>query len=192
MDHPKPKPNNPKPPTTQPLLTNKEQKLILITLKKQKKQQLIESTPTKLKSPRAYMRVFTPVGKYSRVKSEFLHDSKISTIMDKYRSHGIPPKSKGAGSFVDNFVIPGFTESLNQQSKSLTMFEDLDANLRKEFDNNPAKLMDFLEDPKNKDRAIELGLIDKPPEATAQEQYYLDKLAEKKIAAKAAKTPKEE
>jgi hypothetical protein len=34
--------------------------------------------------------------------------------------------------------------------------------LRKELDNNPANLLPFIQDEKNKERCIEYGLINKP------------------------------
>lgn len=39
------------------------------------------------------------------------------------------------------------------------MFNELPAKIRNEFDNDPGKLIAFMENPANRERAIELGLI---------------------------------
>jgi phage internal scaffolding protein len=39
-------------------------------------------------------------------------------------------------------------------------FKTLPASIRKEFNNDPSQVIDFLNNPANKDKAIELGLID--------------------------------
>lgn len=39
----------------------------------------------------------------------------------------------------------------------------LDAHIRARFDNDPGKLLDFVNDPKNRSMAIELGLMAAPP-----------------------------
>lgn len=40
------------------------------------------------------------------------------------------------------------------------MFDQLPSIIRNEFDNDPGKLLEFMENPENRDRAIEIGLID--------------------------------
>ena len=40
-------------------------------------------------------------------------------------------------------------------------FEKLDVNVRKRFENNPQKLLDFLKDDDNRDEAIKLGLVER-------------------------------
>ena len=110
--------------------------------------------------------------------------------MAKYRNTGIIPTSKGPGSFADNFVIPDFQESLNIQVKAQEMFNALDANIRAEFKNDPAQLMDFLEDPENRARGEEIGLINPKPKPTPQEQHFIDKLDDKQRKIKEAEEQK--
>lgn len=42
-------------------------------------------------------------------------------------------------------------------------FMSLDAGVRRRFDNDPAKMVDFLNDPDNREEAIALGLVSAPP-----------------------------
>lgn len=43
---------------------------------------------------------------------------------------------------------------------------ELPATLRREFDNDPVKLLAFLQDENNRDRAIQLGLVNAPVQST--------------------------
>lgn len=42
------------------------------------------------------------------------------------------------------------------------LFMSLDANVRRRFSNDPAMMLDFLADPKNRDEAVSLGLVKAP------------------------------
>jgi len=54
-------------------------------------------------------------------------------------------------------------DCLNIVRKADEAFMSLDAHVRRRFDNDPSKMMDFLNDPANRDEAIELGLVAPPP-----------------------------
>lgn len=57
--------------------------------------------------------------------------------------------------------IPDFITAHNTIIEANRMFMDLPSKVRKEFDNDPAKLIEFVSDSKNYDKAVELGLIKK-------------------------------
>ena len=57
-------------------------------------------------------------------------------------------------------------DCLVQVKKAEEAFMSLDAHVRKRFRNDPAELMDFVRDPKNRQEAIDLGLVAKPVEPT--------------------------
>jgi phage internal scaffolding protein len=54
-----------------------------------------------------------------------------------------------------------YQKSQNAIISAQNAFDALPAALRKRFDNNPAELLAFIADEKNKDEAIKLGLIPK-------------------------------
>ncbi|WNK13360.1 MAG: internal scaffolding protein [Microvirus sp.] len=54
-------------------------------------------------------------------------------------------------------------DCLNVVRKANEAFMALDAHVRKRFDNDPAKLLDFVNDSKNRDEAIALGIVVAPP-----------------------------
>jgi len=58
-----------------------------------------------------------------------------------------------------------FRETLHSVMEAEESFAALSSQVRKRFDNDPSKLMDFLNNEENRKEAIELGLID--PEAPA-------------------------
>ncbi len=46
---------------------------------------------------------------------------------------------------------------------SLSMFEELPSSIRKKFENDPGTFLDFVQDPKNEQEMIDLGLKASPP-----------------------------
>ena len=85
----------------------------------------------------------------------------INNIIKKYDRTGlITHISKIEAKFGD-FTGEEFQTMQNIVAGAKTMFNELPVEIRKEFDNDPQKLISFMENPDNRERAIELGLIDK-------------------------------
>lgn len=61
--------------------------------------------------------------------------------------------------------LPDYRTALVMVTKARDMFMSLDARVRERFLNDPAKLLDFLADPKNREEGVKLGLIKPPPVA---------------------------
>lgn len=55
--------------------------------------------------------------------------------------------------------IPDFRESLDLVNRANAAFMQFDWQLRERFANDPARLMDFLNDDKNLDEAVKLGIV---------------------------------
>lgn len=53
-------------------------------------------------------------------------------------------------------------DCLNSVRRADALFMSLDAVVRRRFENDPANLLDFLNDPNNRDEAISLGLVKAP------------------------------
>lgn len=53
--------------------------------------------------------------------------------------------------------LQGALEAVNNAQEA---FNTLPAELRKRFDNDPSKIFDFLQDPKNQEEAVRLGLME--------------------------------
>lgn len=87
----------------------------------------------------------------------------INLIVEKAKrgaivSH-VNPAAPQYGSLIG---FPSFREALDIVTKAQLAFAALDARIRDRFANDPAKLVDFLQDSKNLEEAIALGLVDKP------------------------------
>lgn len=54
-------------------------------------------------------------------------------------------------------------DCLNTVRKADEAFMSLDAQVRRRFENDPVLMLDFLNDPKNRDEAVSLGLVAAPP-----------------------------
>lgn len=61
--------------------------------------------------------------------------------------------------------LPDYREALLMVTKAREMFMGLDAFVRERFGNDPARLLDFLADDRNRDEAVKLGLVEPPPVA---------------------------
>jgi hypothetical protein len=62
----------------------------------------------------------------------------------------------------DDVTGNDFQEAMNKVLKAQDTFDTLPSVIRKEFDNNPAIFLDFIQNPENKDRMIEMGLAQAP------------------------------
>jgi len=85
----------------------------------------------------------------------------INHILMKYDKTGlITNVSKFEGHFGD---ISGqdFKQMQDQIATAKTMFNQLPVEIRNRFDNKPAELLTFMDNPENRNEAIELGIIRK-------------------------------
>lgn len=83
----------------------------------------------------------------------------INKIIARYDKTGlITHISKFEGRFGD-LSGADFTEMAQQVAHAKSMFEELPSSIRNRFDNDPGKLLAFMDDEGNRDEAIELGMI---------------------------------
>lgn len=120
---------------------------------------------------RAYgprVRVQTNVSGASMTKQSFKDECDINVIMKRYEASGILPGMERAGQarYLDCTGVD-YVEAMRVVADAKSAFGELPARLRDRFENDPAKLIAFLEDGRNLEEARELGLA-RPadPEAT--------------------------
>lgn len=100
----------------------------------------------------------------TRTKQSFKAECDINNIMAKYAKTGVLEHTKNVqGAYGDFSDVPDFQEARNRLIAAEQAFMALPAKLRKEFDNDPANLVAFIEDDANYERAAELGLIAPKP-----------------------------
>ncbi len=86
----------------------------------------------------------------------------INSIMARYATQGVLPPINGAeAQYADVSNIGDYMECLQVVQSAQNAFDALPSSLRKELDNNPANLVSFIQNPANKERCVEYGLLDK-------------------------------
>lgn len=95
-------------------------------------------------------------------QQQYKDDTDVNVIMARFMKTGqiplhVPPMLEG-----DFSQLPNYQDALETIKMADQMFMELPALARKRFENNPQELMDFLNNPENKDEAIRLGLLNPP------------------------------
>lgn len=100
--------------------------------------------------------------------SSFKDECDINKIVSRCMNTGILPQVEGGlyGDFVDlpNDLMQSYVLIGEAQER----FMQLPSDVRAEFGNEPLALLQFIQDPANKQRAVELGLIVAPADSKAQ------------------------
>lgn len=109
----------------------------------------------------------TQVGGPSRTKTEFTEECDINVILKKWKEKTAIPELREGGYYADFSNIQSFDDAVDIVTNAQNEFNELPADTRSYFENNPQKLVDFLGIEDNKEKAIELGLI-KAPKSTVK------------------------
>lgn len=101
----------------------------------------------------------------SLTRQEFRVHTDVDNVIKKYAKNGINPFliTKDA-KFGDFTSVPSYQEALDLVNSAAEHFMKFDAIVRRRFDNDPGKLLQFLSDPNNRAEALSLGLLEKPKE----------------------------
>lgn len=100
----------------------------------------------------------------SMTEQHFKDECDINTIVKSYQATGVLPQGNREPLFGDFAEFPTDLQASQQYFDDASQrFMELPATLRREFDNDPVKLLAFLQDDNNRARAIELGLVNAPP-----------------------------
>ena len=85
-----------------------------------------------------------------------LPEANLKSILKRYETTGVLPPLR-QGFYADLRAMPDYAEAQNIIAEGNSLFESLPATLRRDFDNDPAKFVDFMQDPKNKEAIEEYG-----------------------------------
>ncbi|WNK14436.1 MAG: internal scaffolding protein [Microvirus sp.] len=107
----------------------------------------------------------------SLTRQEFLEESDINHIINQYETDGINRLTQnGAEPIFGDFSDPALNDYHHAQNLiqgAQNLFEALPARTRERFNNDPASIIAFTQDPANTKEAYDLGLLRedyKPPE----------------------------
>lgn len=111
----------------------------------------------------------------TRTRQEFAAESDVNRLVARYQETGSfydPIVSLKAAArkpmFGDFTNVPDYQTALNKVIEAQDLFSRLPSKTRDRFENDPQKLLAFLQDAANRDEAISLGLIPKPVEAPSR------------------------
>jgi len=105
----------------------------------------------------------------SRTKQSMRDECDINGIMLKYEKTGtIAHVEKRDAYFADVSAVPDFAQAIAVVEQAESMFMSLPAKVRKEFDNDAVKYVEFCADPNNLPRMRELGIASPEPVAVVQ------------------------
>lgn len=107
---------------------------------------------------------FVPEG-VSRTEQSHRDEVNINSIMARYHRSGLLPTYGRFPTYGDFSATGTYHEAMNQVLAAQDEFGRLPSAVRKRFQNDPGKLIDFLSDPGNLEEAVELGLVERPEPA---------------------------
>lgn len=99
----------------------------------------------------------------SLASQEAYIDTDINRIVETWVKTGIAPMNPIQALQGDFTDAVDFRTSLDRIRAAQAEFNALDANVRSYFANDPANMIDFLQNPDNRAKAEELGLVIKAP-----------------------------
>lgn len=99
----------------------------------------------------------------SRTQQAYKDEVDVNRIMRKYRSTQDASifKRAGEGQYGDFSGVVDFQTAHQKIIDTRAAFMQLDSRVRARFENDPGALLNFLNDERNRDEAISLGLIPK-------------------------------
>lgn len=101
----------------------------------------------------------------SKTDQSFVEEADVNFIADRYMRTGMAPQvldMPTPGDFTGTF---DFQSSMNMILEAQQQFMTLPAKTRTRFNNDPQKLMEFINDDENYDEAVKLGFIDPDKQA---------------------------
>jgi phage internal scaffolding protein len=112
-------------------------------------------------------RVHTVNDEPSMTDGQWKEEVDVNNILAKYKKTGhITHVRENPGKYMDLTGIPDLLGAQEVVKKAEETFMTISADVRKKFDNDPQKLIEFLGDANNKAEATELGLILPEPDTT--------------------------
>ena len=99
----------------------------------------------------------------SRTKQSELEACDINNIMARYATTGVLTHvASGQPLYGDFSEVEDYQASLNKVMSAEERFNSLPSDIRKKFDYDPQKMVEFILDEKNREECVKLGFINAP------------------------------
>lgn len=105
-----------------------------------------------------------------RTRQEFADECDINILLQQYERTGVLNHfNNGAPQYLDVSDVPDLQTALDVVSRAQTAFMTLPAAVRRDFDNDPVKFVEFAEAPENLEQMRKWGLAapEKPADAVS-------------------------
>lgn len=116
------------------------------------------------------LRIRTRFRQKSKTQQHFADACDVNKLMKKYKNiNAIPPehfKNHGRGVYGDFSEIGDYHSAFAAVANAQDAFMKLDASIRARFRNDPQELLNFVNDDRNYDEAVKLGIVPKKELAT--------------------------
>lgn len=104
-----------------------------------------------------------------RTQQQFAEECDINTIVKRFGLTGQLPTNLAMPLSGDFAEATDFHSAMNLVAQAQAEFMQLPAEVRARFKNDPGAVVEFLDDPANRDEAIKLGLVAAPPEVPRED-----------------------
>jgi len=104
----------------------------------------------------------------SRTKQAHRDECDVNKIIARYRKTGVIEHLNNNPQNYDYAPGVDFQEALELVQQGEDQFNSLPASIRTQFDNDPASFVDFVSNPDNMDKMIEMGLAYGEPSKEAE------------------------
>jgi len=101
----------------------------------------------------------------SMTKQSFKDECDINILMSRYERTGVLDFVNEHEAHYGDISPIEFHEAMNIVAQGKSMFEAMPGALRARFENEPAKFLEFVQDERNRDEAVSLGLVNPTPKA---------------------------
>jgi phage internal scaffolding protein len=95
-------------------------------------------------------------------QQQFRDEADINTILERFGRTGELIVPVNVPEFGDYTEVGDYHSAMNMILEAQSAFDALPARIRKEFDNDAGRFVDFVMDENNRDKAVEMGLIEAP------------------------------
>jgi len=125
--------------------------------------------------PAAY--AFATEGK-SETQQQFQKECDVNNILAKYKkTKMLTHVNHAAGVYGDFSSAEDYQTSLHKVRTANESFFQLSSEVRSKFDNDPSKMISYIQDPKNHEEAIKFGLLQKIEKQPTVSESMQDALA---------------
>lgn len=98
----------------------------------------------------------------SMTQQHFKDETDINKLMRKYGHASLIPAGFRLPEYGDFDGLTDYHSAINAIAQAREGFESLPADLRRKFDNDPGKFVDFVLEPSNRNALIDMKLIEPP------------------------------